>query len=101
MRNDKLEAGIQELGEAARLAPDNSRYIYVVGIALNSAGLQDEAALVLEEAKLRFPTDFDIAWALATISRDRGDMDRAIAITTELARRHPDNQNVLALFQSL
>jgi tetratricopeptide (TPR) repeat protein len=101
VRNNQLEAGIQELGEAARLAPENSRYIYVVGIALNSGGLQDEAALVLEEAKLRFPTDFDIAWALATISRDRGDMDRAIAIATELARRHPDNQNVLALFQSL
>jgi tetratricopeptide (TPR) repeat protein len=101
VRNDQLDAGIHELSEAARLAPEHSRYIYVLGIALNSSGQQDEAALVLEEAKLRFPTDFDIAWALATISRDRGDLERAVAIATELARRHPDNQNILALIQSL
>ena len=40
------------------------------------------------------------AW-LATILRDSGDQEGALEIAYMLARRHPEDQNVVALLRSL
>ena len=100
-RSNRSDDGIVELRRATELEPGNSRYIYVLAIALNSAGDSAQAAAVLETAWHRFPGDFDIAWALATISRDRGDQKRAAEIARQLVGRYPDNPNVTALLESL
>jgi hypothetical protein len=39
--------------------------------------------------------------ALATLLRDSGDREAALDISYTLARRHPEDQNVLALLRSL
>ena len=101
VRTERLDAGVAELRLAAQLAPDSSRYVYVVGIALNSMGQSAEAIQVLTDAMRQFPTDFDIAWSLATILRDQGDITGAAAIAAELAMRHPGDQNVETLLKSL
>jgi tetratricopeptide (TPR) repeat protein len=101
VRTDRPDEGVDELREAAQLAPDLSRYVYVLGIALNSFGRSDEAIQVFRDARERFDTDFDIAWALATILRDRGEYQEAVAIAAELVYRHPGNQDVAALLQSM
>jgi len=101
-----VEAGLdgpfrQVLDRAAELAPDNPRFAYVLGIALNSMGQPAEAVRVLGDARTRFDGDFDIAMALATILRDSGDSDGALEIAYSLARRHPESQDVVALLRSL
>ncbi len=101
VRSGDPETALAELRQAADFAPENARYVYVLGIALNSLGRQAEALHVLHDAHGRFDGDFDIAMVLATILRDSGDQDGALDIAYTLARRHPEDQNVLALLRSL
>ncbi|MCH7820750.1 MAG: ammonia-forming cytochrome c nitrite reductase subunit c552 [Proteobacteria bacterium] len=101
VRTERTVEGLRELREAARLDSDNSRYIYVVGIALNSLDKQEEAIAVLDAAAIRFTGDFDITWALATMFRDRGEIEKARAVADQLAALHPGNSNVAALLESL
>ena len=101
VRSGEPESALSELRRAAELAPDNPRFAYVLAIALNSTGRPAEAVRVLRDARARFDGDFDIAMALATILRDNGDHDGALEIAYSLARRHPENQGVVALLRSL
>ena len=101
VRSGESEAALVELRQAADFEPDNARYVYVLGVALNSLGRQPEAVRVLRDARDRFDEDFDIAMVLATVLRDSGDKDGALEIAYGLARRHPEDQNVLGLLRSL
>ena len=101
VRSGRSDEALAELRRAAQLAPDNPRHIYVLGIALNSMDEKDEALQVLRRAYSQFGTDFDIALGLATLLRDSGDQDGALDIAYTLARRHPEDQNVVALLRSL
>ena len=101
VRSGRPDEALTELRRAAELAPDNPRFSYVLGIALNSMDLQGEALRVLRDARTRFDGDFEIAMALATILRDSGDQDGALEIAYTLARRHPEDQNVVGLLRSL
>ena len=101
VRTGRQAEGVAALREALRLNPEERRFAYVVGIALNSVGEQEEAVELLDLAHDEFPADFDIAWALATIYRDRGEIRHALSVTTRLLERHPGNPEVLALQESL
>ena len=101
VRSGEPEAALVELRKAAEFAPDSARHAYVLGIALNSVGKQTEALQVLHDAQNRFDGNLDIAMALATLLRDSGDGEAALDIAYTLARRHPEDQNVLALLRSL
>jgi len=101
VRSGEPDAALAELRQAAEFAPDYPRYVYVLGVALNSLGRQPEAVQVLRDAHGRFDGNFDIAMVLATILRDSGDQDGALEIAYALARRHPEDQNVVTLLRSL
>lgn len=101
VRTDRPEAGLVELQRSAELAPANPRYAYVAGIALSSLGQTDAAIAALREARDDFPADFDIAWALATLLRDNGDIGGARELAEELAEQRPGDANVRALLESL
>lgn len=101
VRSARPEDALVELRRAAELAPDNPRFAYVLGIALNSMERSDEAMQVLNNAQQQFNTDFDISMALATMRRDSGDTEGALAVAYDLARRHPDQPAVLSLLRSL
>ena len=101
VRSGRSDDALAELWRAAELAPDNPRFTYVLGIALNSMGQQAEAIEVLRGARARFDGDFEIAMVLATILRDSGDPEGALEIAYTLARRHPEDQNVVSLLRSL
>ena len=101
VRSGRREEALAELRRAAELAPANPRFTYVLGIALNSMGQQAEAVGVLLDAHARFEGDFEIAMGLATVLRDSGDPDAALDVAYALARRHPEDQNVVALLRSL
>lgn len=101
VRSAMPEDALAELRLAAELAPGDPRFAYVLGIALNSLGEQQEALQVMRAAYASFDGDFDIAMGLATMLRDSGDKDGALGVAYSLARRHPQDQNVLALLRSL
>jgi len=101
VRSGESNAALAELRQAAKLAPENPRYAYVLGVALNSLGQQPEALQLLRDAYDRFDGNFDIAMVLSTLLRDSGDQDGALEIAFTLARRHPEDQNVVALLRSL
>ena len=101
VRTDRSDDGLVELEQAARLAPENPRYTYVVGIALNSMGETDRAIATLQKANTDFPGDFDIAWALVTMLRDNGDTAGARRVAEALAMRRPGDPNIEALLRSL
>ena len=101
VRSANPEDALAELRLAAELGPEDPRFAYVLGIALNSLDEQQEALQVMRTAHASFDGDFDIAMGLATMLRDSGDVDGALGVAYSLARRHPENQNVLALLRSL
>jgi tetratricopeptide (TPR) repeat protein len=101
IRSRQTEAGLEELRKASDLAPTEQRYVYVLGVALNSLGQQDEALIVLENAFQESPTHYDIGWALATILRDSGDFEHAKEVVDALGSSYPDDSNIKALSESL
>jgi predicted CXXCH cytochrome family protein len=101
VRSGRPNEALVELRQAAELAPDNPRFAYVFAIALNSMVGPEEALQVMQAAHDRFPGDFEIAMALATMRRDSGDTEAALQIAYILARRHPENQDVIGLLRSL
>jgi predicted CXXCH cytochrome family protein len=65
VRQQKIDAALAELKQAAELAPDQSRYAYVYGVALQSKGY-DKAINYLEKASERHPGDLNILFTLAS-----------------------------------
>ena len=101
VRSGSPDDALVELRRAADLAPDNPRFVYVLGIALNSMDRQAEALQLMHGAYSQFGGDFEIAIGLATLLRESGDQEGALQIAYTLARRHPEDQNVVALLRSL
>ena len=73
----------------SEIDPDNARYAYVHGIALNSTGRTDEALEVLEASQARHPADRDTLLALVTINRDAGRFAAALSWADRLVAVDP------------
>jgi tetratricopeptide (TPR) repeat protein len=101
IRDGRADEGLEELRLAAGEGKDNARYQYVYAVALNSLDQPEAAVELLMSSKNRFPADFDIHWALATILRDQGRNDAAKAIAEEMAERYPGMPAVQNLWESL
>lgn len=94
VRRQRPVEALESLERAVTLAPGDSRYAYVYGVALHSAGETGRALSVLDAAHRRAPADRELLWALATISRDRGAVDEALAYARKLLRISPDDPRV-------
>ncbi|MFK7957652.1 MAG: tetratricopeptide repeat protein [Lysobacterales bacterium] len=101
VRQKRIPDALGALKTASSLAPDNSRFIYVYAIALNSTGHAVAALPLMAKARERFPDDFDIGWALATLQRDAGQLESARTTAQQLASAFPTNRNIQALLRSL
>lgn len=101
VRAQDHERALVHIRTAAELDPSNVRYVYIYGIAANSLGRTDEAMEILGEAWGRFPDDFDIGYALATILRDNGELERATNVAAALKSRFADNPTVDALLRDI
>ena len=100
-RQNRLSEAIDALNQATKLAPDISRYAYVYGIALNSAGQISKARQVLGAAQAKFPENIDILYALVTIHRDQGDAQGALGYAKRLATLRPDQEYFQQLVNEL
>lgn len=72
IRTKQIDEAIKSLQRAAGIDSMNAHYIYVYAVALNSAGQNDLAIDVLQDADKRFPDDVNILEALVAFHRDVG-----------------------------
>ncbi|MGZ8237435.1 MAG: tetratricopeptide repeat protein [Methylobacter sp.] len=99
-KTDKTMA-LQELAEAAKLAPDNARYAYVYAVGLHSAGKLREAVKVLKAADAQQPYNLDILSALISMQREAGDTRTALIYARKAAEALPDDAGVKQLVEEL
>jgi tetratricopeptide (TPR) repeat protein len=101
VRAGELAAALQSLRTAWQLAPDEPRFAYVYAIAQNGSGAPQAGRSTLREALQRHPYDRDLLLAVATISRDLGDLDAARRYAQRMVALRPDDAEAVQLAQSL
>ena len=101
VRKGDKAAALESLAQAARLAPERSRYTYVWAVALHSAGRSGEALKVLREADKRHPYDVSLLGTLVSMEREAGDQKAALTHARKLAEALPDDPQVKALVADL
>jgi tetratricopeptide (TPR) repeat protein len=92
---------LAELEQAARLAPENAHYAYVLRVALHSTGQTPRALEVLRAAHERHPADRDLLVALTTISRDIGKQQAAQEYAAALVAVAPWDPDARRLQQEM
>jgi Flp pilus assembly protein TadD len=101
VRRGQQSEALGALGRAAALSPDNPRYSYVFGVALHSAHQSTRALEVLKQAQARHPGDPELLVGLATISRERGQLDAATGYARKLVELVPHDQGARQLLVEL
>ena len=101
VRGNEQDEALLELDKATTLEPGNARFAYVYAVALNSLGRIERSVVVMQDAAIRFPGDFDIQWALVALLRDQGRIDEAKAAAASLAEQFPEIESVQVLQHSL
>lgn len=101
VRQQRRGDAVAALARAAQLAPNDPRYAYVYGVALNSVGEPDRALNVLRAAHERFPGDWQLLTAMVTVSRDAGDRDAARRYARELVALRSDDPQARRLLQEI
>jgi tetratricopeptide (TPR) repeat protein len=101
VRGGKLDEALPLLERATTLAPDVTRYAYVYGVALESAGPPGRGIEVLKAAHDRRPNDCDILVALVEYSHNLGRLDDALGYAGLLAVLRPEDAGVRAMREKL
>jgi tetratricopeptide (TPR) repeat protein len=101
VRKGDKAAALPELGAAATLAPDNTRYGYVYAIALHSVGKRGAALAALRTLDQRHPYDLEILGALISMNREAGDAKAALPYARKVAEVLPDDPGVKQLLKEL
>ena len=86
IRQRRMPEAIDALATATEHSPDNPRYAYVYGVALDSVGQPDKAQTVLERAHQRFSADRDILAALVQCAARAGNREAAARWANALQR---------------
>jgi predicted CXXCH cytochrome family protein len=100
-REKRPDDALAELRTASEIEPDRSRYAYVYAVALHSSGRIDESMKVLKENLARHPQDRDTLLALASFSRDAGDIGVALGYAEQLSRLAPNDRDLNRLIDDL
>ncbi|MCG6968341.1 MAG: tetratricopeptide repeat protein, partial [Gammaproteobacteria bacterium] len=101
VRQQKLEEALQHLKAAADQAPNQARYQYVYGVALQSSNGTPAAVKYLQKAYKQHPADINILYALASFNFEMGDTSAAQKYTSELLILAPQHQGAQQLMQQL
>jgi predicted CXXCH cytochrome family protein len=100
-RKKRPDDALVELRTATELEPDRSRYAYVYAVALHSLGRVDESMKALKDNLARHPDDRETLLALATFSRDAGDIGSALTYAEQLSRISPSDRDLVRLTDEL
>ena len=101
IRAQRVEEAMVELRLAAILVPEQARFVYVYGVALDNTGDIDGAVEVLEGGLERHPNDTPMLFALATIHRDRGELVAATRYARRLVEIDPEGEQAQGLLAQL
>jgi tetratricopeptide (TPR) repeat protein len=101
IRLQKSEEALRELAEAARLAPEISRFGYAYAIGLHDYGRMPEAQQALEALLRRHPNDVDALFALVSYLQEAGEPARALPHARRLAELQPQDARTRALVGAL
>jgi cytochrome c-type biogenesis protein CcmH/NrfG len=100
-RGQNLELALASLKTATQLAPENARYIYVYGVALNSTGKSGDALEALGTGHGLHPQDREIIFMIASIYRDQRQYQLAREWAQKLTDINPADQNALQLIEAI
>jgi Flp pilus assembly protein TadD len=101
VRLKRLDEALVELRSAADLDRANPRYAYIYGVALHSAGRQQEAIAYLKDNLTGHPENRDIIMAIVSFSREAGDFDTARQYAEQAIKLTPDDPGLRALLEEL
>jgi predicted CXXCH cytochrome family protein len=101
VRLKRLDEAVVELGRAAELDRHNARYAYIYGVALHSAGRQQEAIAYLKDSLTGHPENRDILMAIVSFSREAGDTATALQYAEQALRIAPDDSAAEGLVDEL
>ena len=101
VRRERVADALPLLERAALLAPTEPRYAYVYAVGLYSTGQKARAMAALKEAHVRHAGDREILQALASYSRDEGDLAAAREYARKLQALAPDDVAVRQLVSEL
>ena len=86
---------------AAELDRNNARYAYIYGVALHSAGRQQEAIAYLKDSLAAHPENRDIVMAIVSFSREAGDTATALQYAEQAVKIAPDDPAVRGMVDEL
>ena len=101
VRRKRLDDALIELHRAAELDRTSTRYAYIYGVALHSAGRQQEAIDYLKESLTGHPANRDIVMAIINFSRESGDAATALQYAEQAIRIAPDDPAIRGLAEEL
>jgi len=100
-RLKRLDEALVELRRAAELDSHNARYAYIYGVALHSAGHQQDAITYLKDSLIEHPESRDIIMAIISFSRVSGDTVTALQYAEQAIKIAPDDPGLRALLEEL
>jgi len=100
-RGKRLTEALLSLGRAAELGAADPRNAYVFALALHDDGQIDRCLAVLRNAHALHPGDRDVLVALATFSRERGDLPAARGYARKFVEMAPLDGRARALLAEI
>ena len=101
VRLKRTEEALEELRRAAHLRPEEPRYSYVYGVALQGTGEVERAFQVLEAAHERHPYDLELLYVLVTMNYERGAKGEALEFARKLVEVVPGDPTLQSLVEEL
>lgn len=102
IRQQRHSQALQALAKAVTHAPDNSRYHYIYGIALNSTPQQQNKAIEqFKKSRALFRANPDAITALLNAALQAQDYPKAHLYATELQQLTPNNEQLNQLLKQL
>ncbi|MCG2638478.1 MULTISPECIES: tetratricopeptide repeat protein [Bradyrhizobium] len=101
VRKQRNDAALDELRQAASLAPGQAHYAYVYAVGLSANGRRDDALAVLKESLRAHPNSPELLSAALNLSREKGDVVAALAYAERLSKLMPDDSRLADLVKEL
>jgi Flp pilus assembly protein TadD len=101
VRQKRMPEALTELERAATLPPERVRYVYVYGVALDSAGQTDRALEVLAGAHAVHPGNREILLALASMNAKGRKLASAVGYAKKLLELDPQDPEARQIYDEL
>ncbi|MGE0386155.1 MAG: tetratricopeptide repeat protein [Gammaproteobacteria bacterium] len=101
VRQGRTDEALESLARAAALAPGEVGFVQAHALALDALGKREAADEALARALRDRPGDYQLLFTAATLARDRGAGDRALAYARRLAAAAPGDPAAQRLLREL